>query len=360
MLCAYINCDRRDKYMDDDKDTQQATEKKPLQTSTPLIFISHDSRDAELAEAFSKLLRSVSAGMLKSFRSSDKKGTEGIEYGDEWYKRLMSNLESASDVVCIFTERSLERPWILYEAGVAKGKLDTPVLGIALGVPLHSVSTGPFYQFQNCDDSEDSLIGLVMQLARRIPSLEPDKDVVRTQVQNFKSSVGAILSNLAEPGKETGDQPQSDSATARLLEELKVMFRDMTSRVEDRLADNTGIIRRRKPRRFNPMMFEEFMHMSGPEADPTNILIFASFIRDDVPWLYEIAMEAYRALISGTQKSVEQVRRSLKLLSNNATLSLLFEDLGMMDSKEMHILLMEGPRILDRIIIRCMEEKKNR
>src|ERR1017187_5862142 len=76
-------------------------------TESPLVFISHDSRDAELAEAFSKLLKSVSAGMLKSFRSSDRKGTEGIEFGDEWYKKLMSMLGDASDVVCLLTEQSL-------------------------------------------------------------------------------------------------------------------------------------------------------------------------------------------------------------------------------------------------------------
>ena len=40
----------------------------------PLVFISHDARDADLAEAFSKLLKSVSAGMIKTFRSSDKRG----------------------------------------------------------------------------------------------------------------------------------------------------------------------------------------------------------------------------------------------------------------------------------------------
>jgi hypothetical protein len=40
----------------------------------PLVFISHDARDSELAEAFGKLLKSVSAGMIKTFRSSDKKG----------------------------------------------------------------------------------------------------------------------------------------------------------------------------------------------------------------------------------------------------------------------------------------------
>lgn len=33
----------------------------------PLVFISHDTRDAELAEAFSKLLSSVSAGVLNLF-----------------------------------------------------------------------------------------------------------------------------------------------------------------------------------------------------------------------------------------------------------------------------------------------------
>src|SRR5436305_1526481 len=114
---------------------------------SPLVFISHDSRDADLAEAFSKLLKSVSAGMIKTFRSSDKKGTDGIDFGDEWYKRLMTKLQSTSDVVCLFTERSLDRPWLLFEAGVAKGKLDTPVVGVALGVPLNRVSAGPFYQF---------------------------------------------------------------------------------------------------------------------------------------------------------------------------------------------------------------------
>src|SRR3954454_2511233 len=145
---------------------------------TPLVFISHDSRDAELAEAFSKLLKSVSAGMIKTFRSSDKKGKEGIDFGDEWYKRLMSKLQSTSDVVCLFTERSLDRPWILFEAGVAKGKLDTPVIGLALGVPLSRVSAGPFYQFQNMDDSEGDLSKLVNQLAGRVPGLELDADVV--------------------------------------------------------------------------------------------------------------------------------------------------------------------------------------
>ena len=173
----------------------------PKTVVQPLIFISHDSRDGELAEAFSKLLKSVSAGMLKSFRSSDKKGTEGIESGDEWYKALMSKLDAASDVVCLLTERSLDRPWILYEAGAAKGKLGTPVHGLALGVPLSRASTGPFYQFQNSDESEESLSKLVLQLCRRVQGLEPELDVVKAQVQTFRTTVVSVLKRIGITGK---------------------------------------------------------------------------------------------------------------------------------------------------------------
>lgn len=132
--------------------------------ANPLIFISHDTRDAELAEAFSNLLKSVSAGVLKSFRTSDKKGNQGIEYGIEWYPEIIKQIQSASDVVCLLTERSVNRPWILFEAGMAKGKLDTPILGVALGIQLKDASTGPFAQFQNCSDDEASLTKLVFQL----------------------------------------------------------------------------------------------------------------------------------------------------------------------------------------------------
>lgn len=186
-----------------DKTPQQTapttSEEMSSTSEAPLVFISHDTRDAEFAEAFSKLLKSISAGMLKSFRSSDKKGTEGIEFGDEWFKRLTEKLRVSSDVVCLFTERSLERPWILYEAGVARGTLKTPVLGIALGVPLSKVSSGPFYHFQNSDDSEESLTKLVLQLARRVPGLEPDADVIATQVKTFRTTEEKLLQKL--PGK---------------------------------------------------------------------------------------------------------------------------------------------------------------
>ena len=122
-----------------------APELKRRTTESPLVFISHDSRDADLAEAFGNLLTDASGGILKSFRSSDRKGTAGIEYGQEWYRAIMQKLDDATDVVALLTARSINRPWILYETGVAKGKLEANdrVFGIALGVPLDEAATGP-------------------------------------------------------------------------------------------------------------------------------------------------------------------------------------------------------------------------
>jgi hypothetical protein len=323
----------------------------------PLVFISHDARDAEVAEAFSKLLKSVSAGMLKSFRSSDKKGNEGIDFGDKWYERLMSKLQAACDVVCLFTERSVDRPWILYEVGVAKGKHNTPVHGIALGIPLSHISNGPFYQFQNNDGSEDDLTKLVLQLARRIPGLEPDADVVLGQVKEFKATTDKILEKLSSGGGKGGKKTAEENPMAKLVEEMKGIVRDLPSRVAERMSDMGDPIRRKRMRRFSPIMFEEMGHM-GDLGDPIGILMAASVIRDDAPWLYEIALEAYRAVKSGDNVAIEKELSRLRNFSDFAMRNPFMEELGMA-SKELHMFCMEFPRMLDHMLQESLQEKKS-
>jgi hypothetical protein len=315
------------------------------------VFISHDARDAELAEAFSKLLKSVSAGMIKTFRSSDKKGVEGIDFGDEWYKRLMAKLQATSDVVCLFTERSLDRPWILFEAGVAKGKLNTPVVGVALGVPLARVTTGPFYQFQNMDDSEGDLTKLVHQLARRVPSLELDTDVVKLQVQTFKTSVASILKSLTGSGKKPVAEDAEDSAVAKLVEEMKAL----PSRVAERLLESEPF-RRRRIRRIHPMMFDELLHMAGEPGDPVGILMAASLIREDLPWLYELAMEVYRAAKSGNPERIGREINRLRRFSEVMMRGPIMEEF--IGSRESHMFAMEMPRMLEHMLRRTLEAKK--
>lgn len=321
--------------------SSSGTNKFQSSSTAPLIFISHDSRDAELAEAFSNLLKSVSSGMLKSFRSSEK-GTEGIEFGDEWYKRIMSKVESASDVICLFTEQSINRPWILYEAGVAKGKLNTKVYGIALGISLEKVSIGPFYQFENCDDSEKDLTDLINQLAKKRPDLEPYPDVVKTQVQAFRGKATKILAK--SPKSKKKEKPSNGTSVAKLLEEMKVMFRDLPSRVENRLAETIDPIRRRRIGRVHPMMLAEIMDMFDI-GNPIGILMIASMVRDDIPFLYEVLVEIYRAVKSDDSRAIEQALMGLEFVTHGP----FREEFGV-HNKDTHIIMREVEHIIQRYL----------
>lgn len=333
--------------------TRATSDTDPLTSTGPLVFISHDSRDADLAEAFGKLLKSVSAGMIKSFRSSDKKGTDGIDFGDEWYKRLMSQLQATSDVVCLFTERSLNRPWILFEAGVAKGKLGTPVIGVALGVPLNRVTTGPFYQFQNMDDSEADLSKLVNQLARRVQDLELDADVVKAQVQAFKAVEATILAKSAAAGggKKSTAETTEESAVAKLVEEMK----SLPSRVAERLSEDGDGFRGRRRRRLHPMMFEDMLRMSKDPGDPVTILMAASMMREDVPWLYELAMEVYRAVKSDDTEAIQREMQRLRHFSEFMIHGPWMQEFG---NNESYLYAKEFPRMLDLMLRRTLERRR--
>lgn len=276
-----------------------------------LIFISHDTRDAAIAEAFSALLKSVSAGVLKSFRSSDKKGNQGIEFGVEWYPEIMKKLEVASDVVCLLTPNSVNRPWILYEAGVAKGKLETPVHGVALGISLQIASSGPFAQFQNSDDTDDSLTQLVMQLVSRIPNAEPDRDVVKMQVASFKTKIAPML--IAQEGMEQVEQETEEASVAKIFEEIKVMFQDLPSRIERRMDPRNQKFDPRSGR-MQLRMIDDIWEMHPKEfGSALKILIIASQFRDEIPWLYDVAVETYRKVESNTADRLDAVRRLVQI-----------------------------------------------
>ncbi len=332
-------------------DKNQGVKTKKTSSNGSLVFISHDTRDAKLAEAFSALLKSVSAGVLKSFRSSDRKGNQGSEYGVEWYPEIIRNIQNASDVVCLLTKNSVDRPWILFEAGMAKGKLETPILGIALGISLNDASSGPFAQFQNCDDEEESLTKLVFQLVDRIPNSEPDEDTIRFQVGKFKETIAEILKAEAikKPSKPTVSEGTDSSA--KLFEEIKVMFQDLPSRIERNMDPDFGA---RKKMRIHPAMLDELIH--GSKNPKIGIFMALGLLRDPMPWVYEAGMETMRKIDStASAKTKGQSFRD-------------FEELVMMSSRGMFMreivrgksdmmLYEEMPHILLRGIERYMQRR---
>lgn len=323
-------------------------------TINPLVFISHDTRDAELAEAFSNLLKSVSAGVLKSFRTSDRKGNQGIEYGIKWYPEIIINIQGASDVVCLLTERSVNRPWILFEAGMAKGKLNTPILGVALGIQLKDASTGPFAQFQNCGDDVDSLTKLVFQLVNRIPNSEPDRETITFQVNKFKTKTTEILNKLGsleqsvQVSKADANINEIENSSAKLFEEIKVMFQDLPSRIDR----TSRLDSKRRRRNFYPKMVEELIHFTpNPKV---GIKIALSFYRDKMPWIYDEGLALLNRLSAAksdtSNKKLFMEFEELLMLSTRHP----FLEEFMIDSEDDFLMFKELPSIILRNLERTI------
>jgi len=326
----------------------------------PYVFVSHDARDADLAEAFANLLTDASGGMLKSFRSSDRKGSGGIEFGMEWYKAIMSSLSKATDVVALLTHHSIDRPWILYEAGVAKGKLDTTVLGVAIGIPLDKANSGPFAQFQNSSDDEDSLTNLVLQLIRKIPNASPREEAVRRQVQTFRESISSLLKNR---GKLVEPAPKINDATiAKLFEEVKLLVRDLPERMQTQSQTGASARRRRRFRGMPAeMLLEEITHHpmfreQGGQGLP--MLILLGFLRDDYPWLYELGLELYRALQRGDEKEIEKAHHALRAATEIAAHPMMFEMMGGPEDEESFMFFRHMTHDLDRLLQRSLPRRK--
>lgn len=332
------------------KMTSDETSTKPV-IKNPLVFISHDTRDAELAEAFSQLLSNSSMGILESFRSSDKKGTQGIEYGTLWYDEIFKKLNEASDVVCLLTHHSVDRPWILYEAGIAIGKSGTPLIGVVLGIPLNKANNGPFAQFQNCSDDVDSLTKLVCELVRKIPNAKPIDEVIKGQVAQFLEKVKPILEKQNQTvAKNTETAVVEDTPVAKLFEEIKIMFKDLPSRIDRNISVNSV---NRKFRKFHPMMLDEMLHMTKDES--FGFLMILSMFKNDLPWIYDIGVETIKKVKeSKTIKEKEIVAMEFMRIMEISIHNPYFEEI-IMRNKEDYRTYRELPHLLDRALHRIIK-----
>lgn len=175
---------------------------------------------------------------------------------------------------------------------------------------------------------------------------------MKAQVQAFKSTVEEILKKLvSEDGKrETGEE---ESPIAKLAEEMKTL----PARVAERLSEFGDPFRKRRFRRFHPMMMEEILHMTEDPSDPVGILILTSLIRDDAPWLYELTMEVYRAAKSGDPTKIRKETSRLHRCSSLMMRGPLAEELGL-GFKDAHMFYMEFPRMLEQMLEHSLAEGK--
>lgn len=209
-------------------------------------------------------------------------------------------------------------------------------------IPFDVSGTRTIYiNHHDLDSVDESKNGIINQ----IKSLEEDANQIETPI-----SISLDLQSLRK----------SDDPERRSLADIMAVITELPTRIEERFSDRIEPLRRKKFKRFHPMMIEEIMHMSSRESsDPIGVLIIASFLRDDVPWLYEVGVEAYRTTkLGNVKKSIDALKGFQRLVEH--TLHGPFMEEFMMSSKETHMLMHEIPRMLEQIIDSYISSRKNR
>ena len=73
------------------------------------------------------LLTRCSGKALDIFSSSDRRPGGGLEPGQPWMEQVIKKLRSAERIICLLTPAGVRRPWVLFEAGFARGNNDRPL-----------------------------------------------------------------------------------------------------------------------------------------------------------------------------------------------------------------------------------------
>ncbi len=192
---------------------------------------------------------------------------------------------------------------------------------------------------------------------RNLDSVGEAKNEIVNQIRNLEQDAG----NIESPISVSLDRQilrQSDDPEHGALADIMSTLNELPSRIEERFSERIEPIRRRKLRRFHPMMIEEMTHMFSMKSnDPIGVLIVASLLRDDIPWLYEIGIEAYRTAKSGTSKAAIEALRGFQR-AVEGTLHGPFMEEFMLSSKDSRMMMHELPRLLEHITERYISRRK--
>jgi TIR domain-containing protein len=271
-----------------------------------------------------------------------------IAAGERWAQSVAKELEASNFGIICVTRENVGSPWILFEAGsLAKSLQGSKVIPLLLDLEFSEVG-GPLAQFQAKKADKDGIREVVQSINQA--AMQPIAEGRTTQLfEALWPQLEAQLQTIPrQPAKaKPVRQPHE------VLEELVSGVRSLESRfkaLEEAVStlDSQKPTRLRRHGRFHPFMLSELSHMMGEKpGDPIGLLILASMLREDYPWLYEIGMEAYRTAKRGrgaeTHRSMRRFMRAAEMTMRGP----LSEEFGG-DPRMMHMMMREIEHMIMR------------
>lgn len=265
-----------------------------------------------------------------------------VAAGERWAQALAKELESCNFGIICVTRENVASPWVLFEAGsLAKSLQGSKVIPLLLDLEFSEIG-GPLAQFQakklDMDGVNEVLHSLNQAAQHPVPEARA-KQLFDALWPQFNSQIATIPK---QPASAKPIRPHQE-----VLEELVSGVRSLESRfkaLEETVNnDSARRLRPRRFRRFHPMMFHEMM--GGKPGDPIGILILASMLKDDAPWLYELGAEAYHAVKRGRTPEAQQAIRRFRKALDFSLHGPFSEEMGF-HPKELHMMLREMEEFL--------------
>jgi hypothetical protein len=85
------------------------------------IFISHTHADQGIADALRDAVRELFGDSITVHYSTNKEREGGIAPGQEWFRWIVEHVKEANVALVLLTPASIQKPWILWEAGAVAG-----------------------------------------------------------------------------------------------------------------------------------------------------------------------------------------------------------------------------------------------
>lgn len=271
-----------------------------------------------------------------------------ISAGDRWAQAIAGELESSNFGILCITPENLTSEWILFEAGaLSKAMQDAKVIPLLFGLELSDLS-GPLSQFQALKVDEQGMLNALKAIN--------DVSDAKTDEATIEQLVPALWSQLQEKLDEIPDKEVSEKhmrPQTEILEDLVSQVRGLGARMREfdpEMMERDLKYRERRYREFDPRMLDEMMRMvmDSREAD-FSLVVLAGFVREQMPWLAEVLVEAHRELKTATPEEAHEIGHQLHQMVKVSTRSKWAERMEM-KSKGSHMLMMEMPMFLDRAI----------
>lgn len=248
-----------------------------------------------------------------------------IDAGDRWADAVAKELEVSNFGIICVTRESANAAWMLFEAGaLAKSLQIAKVIPLLLDLDFREI-TGPLAQFQAKKVDKVGVSEIAQSINDASPSSIPDArlhqllDALWPQLEKGIAAIPTATS-VAKHARPQGE----------VLEELVSGVRSLDLRIREVGGGIRSRMRRERHNRNVFEMLELSERLSARSRQPIGLLVIASLFRDEAPWLYELALEAYRTSRRGPSgemhRAVRTLREALQLSSSFQVRNALLDD----------------------------------